>query len=292
MTGPILVLGGRGQLGTAIVRAFGDHAVVAPSRGDVDITSASAVAAAIAGVRPSIVINCAAWNDVDGAEDAPIGALDANAFAVKTLARAAADAGAVLVHYSSDFVFDGTASEPYRETDAPNPRSCYAASKLLGDWFALEAPGSFVLRVESLFGAPAGAPGRRGSLDRIVAGLREGVEVPVFVDRVVSPSHVGDVAAATRALVERGAPPGLYHCVNSGSATWEAVALEAARLLGVEPRLRRMSLDQVTLKASRPRYCALANGKLAAAGIAMPAWQDALARAIGTDESRRAPLRA
>jgi dTDP-4-dehydrorhamnose reductase len=100
----------------------------------------------------------------------------------------------------------------------------------------------------------------------------------VFTDRVVSPSYSEDVAAATRHLVISGAAPGLYHCVNSGAATWHDVAKEAAFLLGVVPRFKTMTMADAALKAARPRYCALDNAKLAAAGFAMPPWQDALRR--------------
>jgi len=287
VTGPVLVTGAGGQLGTAIVRTFADVAVVAPSHEALDITDLEAVARCVRSEHPAVIINCAAWNDVDGAEDAPLDALSANAFALRSLARVAQDTRAVLVHYGSDFVFDGTAVVPYTETDRENPRSVYAASKLLGDWFALECPGAFVLRVESLFGASADAPARRrGTLDKMIDALRRGDEVPVFVDRTVSPSHVDDVARATRALLERRAAPGLYHCVNSGRATWQEVALEAARLLGVEPRLRLLTLEQATLKAQRPRFCALSNAKLASAGIAMPPWYEALAHTIAAPVRR------
>jgi dTDP-4-dehydrorhamnose reductase len=100
----------------------------------------------------------------------------------------------------------------------------------------------------------------------------------VFTDRVVSPAYCADVAAATRHLVEVRATPGLYHCVNDGHATWEAVALEAARVLGVTPRLVPITMDQAHLRAARPRYCALSCAKLAAAGFPMPPWRDALRR--------------
>jgi dTDP-4-dehydrorhamnose reductase len=205
-------------------------------------------------------------------------ALEVNAFAVRELARAADGVGATLIHYSSDFVFDGTTSRPYREEDEPNPQSVYAASKLLGEWFALEARRGFVLRVESLFGSAAGGPARRGSLETIAAGIGRGIEVPVFTDRTVSPAYVIDVAWATQALLRTDAAPGVYHCVNAGAATWFDIALEIGRLLGREPRLRPVTLKDVTLRAPRPVFCALDNGRLRALGISMPTWQDAVAR--------------
>jgi dTDP-4-dehydrorhamnose reductase len=177
-----------------------------------------AVARAVATVRPDVIINCAAFNDVDGAESAPVAALAVNAFAPRNLARAARDADAVLVHYGTDFVFDGRASQPYDEMATPSPQSTYAASKLLGEWFALEAPHSYVLRVESLFGSPLNWTGRRGTFDGILSNLEQGREVRAFTDRIVSPGYVVDIAAATRHLVMSAAAPGLYHCVNSGHA--------------------------------------------------------------------------
>jgi dTDP-4-dehydrorhamnose reductase len=275
----VLVVGAAGRLGAAIVDAFTDREVVAHTRASLDITDHRAVRTAVAQAAPSLVINCAAFNAVDDAEDRPLDAFAVNAFAVRTLARSADEAGATLVHYGSDFVFDGSASEPYAEDAVPSPVSTYGVSKLLGEWFALEAERGFVLRVESLFGG--GLPGRavrRGSLDGIVEGLRAGRPVSVFTDRVVSPSYVDDIARATRHLADSDAPPGMYHCVNSGHATWYEVAEEVARVLGVTATLEPITLDQLRLRARRPRFCALANRKLASAGFAMPTWRDALRR--------------
>jgi dTDP-4-dehydrorhamnose reductase len=278
MTGPVLVVGAAGRLGASIVQAFADRPVLALTHAELDVTDPESVDRAIARAAPAVIINCAAFNDVDGAEGHAADALAVNAFAVRSLARAAEDGGAVLVHFGTDFVFDGTASEPYNESASPSPRSIYGLSKLLGEWFALDAPRGFVLRVESLFGAAAHWTGRRGSFEVIVDGLAQGRDVKVFTDRVISPSYVDDVALATRHLVDSGAAPGLYHCVNSGHATWQEMALEAARILGVAPRLEAVTMEQMALKASRPRFCALANRKLAEAGFTMPAWQDALGR--------------
>ena len=275
----VLVTGARGLLGAAIIREFSSSADVrALDRAALDVSDDAAVAAAVAAHRPDVVINCAAYNDVDGAETDPVTALRVNAFAVLALSRAARAAGATLVHYSSDFVFDGESDRPYTEEDNPNPRGAYAASKLLGDWFALESDGTYGLRVESLFGDAGQAGARRGSLGTIVNRIRAGDEVPVFVDRTVSPSYTADVARATRILVETRAPAGLYHCVNSGAATWAEIAAEAARRLTVPLRMKALTLETAGLRAPRPRYCALSNAKLAAAGVVMPTWQDALRR--------------
>ena len=277
MTSPkkVLVSGARGQLAGAIVEAYKEDAqVLAYSREDLDIADFDAVMARVQADRPDVIINCAAYNNVDLAEDEPGQALTGNAFAVRILARAAQEIGATLVHYSTDFVFDGTASHPYTEEDTPNPLSVYAQSKLLGEWFALEAPRAFVLRVESLFGGKAA----KSSIDRIAHAIAHGEEARVFVDRTVSPSYVVDVAAATKALLERG-EPGVFHCVGTGHATWLEVAEEIARILGKErdARLIPVPVADVLLRASRPQFAALDNDKLNRV-ILMPTWQDGLRR--------------
>jgi dTDP-4-dehydrorhamnose reductase len=277
----ILVTGSNGQLGAAIVSRFSNgHDVIGLTLPDLDIADGRAVVARVGREAPDVVVNCAAYNLVDRAEEEPLTALQVNSFAVRSLARAAGACGSAFVHYSSDFVFDGGATAPYDEQDEPNPRGVYAASKLLGDWFAAVVPRHYVLRVESLFGPPAPVAARKGSVDRIIEAIEQGQEVPAFVDRTVSPAYVVDVASATRALLERDAPSGLYHCVNSGHATWYELAGTAARLMGREAKLRRVTQDEAGLKVPRPRFCALSNRKLAGAGFEMPPWWDALGRHV------------
>ena len=271
----VLVTGARGQLAGAIVDAYKDSArVFAYSREELDIADPDAVLARVTADEPDVIINCAAYNHVDRAEDEPGNALIVNAFGVRVLARAAEAIGATLVHYSTDFVFDGRASRPYVEEDGPNPQSVYAQSKLLGEWFAVEAPRAFVMRVESLFGGA----NAKSSIDRIAQAIAEGREVKVFQDRTVSPSYVVDVADATRALLERG-EPGLYHCVATGHANWHEVGLEIAHVLGKQhdARLTPVSVASVSLPAPRPQFAALANDKLSRVA-ALPTWQDALRR--------------
>ncbi len=281
----VLVTGAGGLLAAAIVREFEavGAALVGLRRVDLDITDREQVQRAIIAARPELVVNCAAFNDVDGAEAQPAAALRVNAFAVRSLARSAHAVGALLVHYSTDFVFDGEQTRPYVEDDPANPRSAYAASKLLGEWFALEHPGAYVLRVEALFGQPGPEGRRRGSLEGIVSRMRAGETVPVFVDRTITLGYTTDIAAATRELVIRRAAPGLYHCVNSSPTTWVEVAAEASRLLQVPLEMTAVTLESLALRASRPKYSALSNQKLTAAGIAMPTWQDALRRHFATE---------
>lgn len=282
----VLITGAAGLLGSAVTevfRAAGD--AVHPAVHDtLDIVDSSAVERMVLETRPDVIVNCAAYNDVDGAETHADAAFQVNALGVLALAAAARRTSAILVHYSTDFVFSGESDRPYIEEDEPNPQSVYASSKLLGEWLAPDTPRHYVLRVESLFGGPGVRGGaRRGSLGTIVDRIRADDVVPVFVDRTVSPSYTPDVARATRALIATGAPWGTYHCVNAGHASWRAIAEEAARRLGADLRIRELTLDSIKAPARRPRFSAMSSGRLASLGIVMPAWQDALQRFLDND---------
>jgi dTDP-4-dehydrorhamnose reductase len=274
-----MVTGAAGQLGSTIVTRMSQRCEVMPfTRAALDIADERAVLDAARSFAPDAIINCAAYNNVDGAEDDPMAAMSGNSLGVRALSHAARTTGAIVVHYSTDFVFDGTADQPYTEENPPKPLSVYGTSKLLGEWFALEGPAAYVLRVESLFG---GQPAK-SSIDKILGAILEGRPVRVFSDRSVTPSFVDDVTTATELLFATRAPYGLYHCVNSGVTTWLGVAEEASRVLQREAEIVPVRSDSVKLRAVRPRYCALSNDKLASAGIAMPTWQDALRRYCGS----------
>jgi dTDP-4-dehydrorhamnose reductase len=272
----VVVIGAAGQLGRVTAERWAAaHEVTPLTRREVDLTDGAALERALDALAPDLILNCAAYNDVDGAEDAPVTAFAVNALAVRSLAAVAARHGAVLVHYSTDFVFDGVdRTAPYTEDDAPRPQSVYGTSKLLGEWLAATAPRAYVLRVESLFGGIY----VRSSVDKLIAGLEKGEPLRVFADRSLTPSYVADVVDATCRLVETGAPPGLYHCVNSGVTNWLELAEELASLTGrtATARLEPVPFASVALKAKRPQYCALSNAKLRAAGVEMPEWREAL----------------
>ncbi len=290
----IVIVGSEGQLGAAVVEECSStHDATALTHRDLDITNDSAVRKTMAALAPDAIVNCAAYNDVDGAEDHPVEALNLNAMAVRALARAAEAHDAVLVHYSTDFVFDGTASTPYSEDSPTNPRSVYATSKLLGEWFALDYPRAFVLRVESLFGRAAGGRPAKGTVASMANAMLAGNEVRAFEDRTVTPTYVIDAARATRQLLEGSAAFGIYHLVSGGVCTWFEFATELARQLTAagslrqDARVRAVKFADAKLRAARPQYCALSNAKLAAAGITMPAWQDAVARYVAASVPSR-----
>jgi dTDP-4-dehydrorhamnose reductase len=276
MTGrsrPVLLFGHRGQLGSEFAAVLGRNAVVGADRDDLDISDTTKLRALALGVRPHLIINCAAWNDVDGAETHALDAVRMNAVVPGALAEIARDLDATLVHFSSDFVFDGTSREPYCETDAPNPVSIYGMSKLLGEVGARSAPKHYILRLSSLFGGAQ----RRSYVDRIVAALQSGEGLPVFVDRIVTPSYAPHVVEATLGLIEAEAPAGLYHCVATGVSNWLGLAQEIGRQMdGDLSLLREVPFANSPSGAQRPRFCALSNDKLASQ-IGRPAhWQDAV----------------
>ena len=280
-----VVLGANGLQGAVTVDEWtqAGHEVIALTRAELDVTIDADVRRVLCSARPDVVINCTAYNRVDDAERDPGTALAVNAWAVRSLARAAGTSGATFVHYSTDFVFDGETDRPYTEDDPPNPRSVYAGSKLLGEWLAAEVPLHYVLRVESLFGGSAS----RSTIDRMCEDFAAGRPVRAFSDRTVSPSHVGDVARATRELVERRSPAGLYHCVNGGYATWLEVAERLRAWCGwPHAEIQPVRVSDVSLKARRPMFAALSNARLAAQGIVMPHWTDALQRHLSRTGGR------
>lgn len=275
----VVVLGAGGQLGAvmATVARSAGHDVIAWTRSEADITNARAITAQLTASRPEVIFNCAAWASVDAAEDAPTEALAANATALRTLAAVANNVNATLVHYSTDFVFDGREAGDNTEERAANPRGVYATSKLIGEWFAAESRSHYVLRVESLFGGRAA----KSSVDKILDNLMAGEAVRAFADRTVTPSYVVDVAHASLAAATRRIPDGVYHCVNSGTTNWLELTKELASIASTPtPDIVPVNMADLNMRVSRPLNAAMSNAKLAAAGINMPNWRDALRRYV------------
>ena len=279
----IAVVGGAGRLGAAVsaeLTAAG-HTVVPLGRADLDVTDGVRTRRRLARLQPDAIVNCSAYNAVDAAEADAETAYAVNAHGPSLLAAAADASGALLVHFSTDFVFDGRAREPYSEDDPTNPLSVYGASKLAGEEEVRRAPRHYILRLESLFGG-RGRHGHTSTIDAIANTLVAGNVARALVDRTVSPSYVPDVARATRRLLDGNAPSGTYHCVNSGSASWYELAHVVAWTLGVPPRIEPVGVADLKTIAERPQFCALSNRKLLSLGIDMPTWQAAIGRHLST----------
>jgi len=279
-----LVTGAGGLLGTDLVAALTSRGepVTGMDRASLDVTDAAAVTDAIAGRRPDVVVNCAAWTAVDDAEASEARALAVNARGAANLAAACAALGSRLVQLSTDYVFAGDASRPYAEDDVPAPRTAYGRTKLAGERAVLDRlPGSaYVVRTAWLYGAHG------PSFVRTMINLQDQrPTVDVVDDQHGQPTWAADVAAQIIALVHSAAVPGIYHATSSGQTTWFGLAREVFGLLGADPaRVRPIPSSALPRPAPRPAYSVL--GHRAWAGIGEPGvppigeWRTALHRAF------------
>jgi dTDP-4-dehydrorhamnose reductase len=260
------------MLGSDVVVAAeaGGHDVIALARADLDITDAAAVAAAVAAARPDAIVNCAAWTDVDGAETHEAAATAINADGAGHVAAAAAAGGAHLVHVSSDYVFDGRASEPYAE-DAPTaPQGAYGRTKLGGERAVQAAGGaSAIVRSSWLFG--------RHGHNFVATMMRLAAEreaVDVVDDQVGSPTWTGHLAPALVEVAERRLT-GALHVAGAGSCSWFELARETFRVAGLACTVRPQSTEALGRPAPRPAFSVL--GSTRPDAPVLPAWPEGLA---------------
>jgi dTDP-4-dehydrorhamnose reductase len=274
----IALIGAAGQLGTALTRTLtGDELIPLPHDA-VEITNVASVRAALETHRPELVINTAAYNLVDKAEDEPERACAVNGLGARNVATACAAENVTLVHISSDYVFGlaGARTTPYLESDAPGPQSAYAVSKLAGEYFVRAiCPRHFVVRTCGLYGR-ATSPGKGNFIETMLRLGRERGAVSVVDDQCCTPTSALDLARAIDRLI-RTDRYGLYHATNGGSTTWCGLAAEAFRQAGLTVNVLPITTAQFNAKAQRPPYSVLDCGKLERAiGWALPRWQDAL----------------
>jgi dTDP-4-dehydrorhamnose reductase len=267
----LLITGAAGMLGTDVRLAARDHDVVAFSRAALDITDRHAVAAAVADARPDAIINCAAYTNVDGAEADPDAAGAVNATGPGLLAEAAAAAGAWLVHVSTDYVFDGTKTTPYVESDPTGPRSVYGSTKLLGERaVAIAAPGHHtVVRSSWLFGV-AGSCFPATMLK--LAAERD--TLTVVDDQHGCPTFTGHLATALVDLATTRRVPGVVHVAASGECSWYEFAVEIMRATNTDVEVQPCTTDQFPRPARRPAYSVM-RSELPDAPI-LPHWGEGL----------------
>ena len=281
----VVLLGPNGQLGHDVRRAHcaaGEPFEVLPlSREQLDLTSQETIRSVLDRLSFDVLLNCTGYHRTDEAEDNAALAFTVNAHAVQTMARICALKKARFMHVSTDYVFGGdrTRSRPIGEDDAPSPVNVYGASKAVGETLAQHAADDVViLRVASLFGT-AGSRAKGGNfVETITRIAREKRTLRVVGDQMMSPTFTADVVQVLMRMLTESCEPGVYHLVNSGSASWFEFAEEIVRQAGLIARVSSCTSEEYPTRASRPRYSVLDNSKVSSSIAPMPTWQDALCR--------------
>jgi dTDP-4-dehydrorhamnose reductase len=275
----VVIVGSGGQLGVELCREFEKHDwhVVRFDRQSLDITDSARVEESIAATDPQVVINAAAYNQVDVAEREPLAAYSANALAVRNLAMVCRQLDAQLVHFSTDYVFDGTKGAPYTEEDQPHPLGAYAVSKLGGELYAqayLDNP--LIIRVSGVFG-PGGLFTPRGNFVELMLRMaHSGSPIRVVEDHVASPTYAPALASRTVEFIEKGCK-GIFHAGGGEPISWYNYAKLIFELANVSPELKPTNEREYRTAARRPKFSALSNDKMGKAGITpMPPLREAI----------------
>jgi dTDP-4-dehydrorhamnose reductase len=289
------VFGCSGQLGVELVRELRDRGydVTGWERTAVDITDREKVESVLANLDPQVVFNAAAYNQVDVAEKEPQAAYIANALGVRNLALACRQTDAQLVHFSTDYVFDGRAKNPYREDDATHPLGAYAVSKLAGELYAqayLEHP--LIVRTCGVFGLAGLTTNRGNFVEFMLRRVAGGQPIRVVEDHVASPTFAPLLAARTIELFEKG-QRGLFHVGGGTPISWFHFAALIFETAGLQPSLQPTNEREYRTAARRPKYSALSNEKMERAGLApMPPLAECLRTYLAGREKLASPAKA
>ena len=279
MSQKAVVFGRRGQLGTELVRVFTarGYSVLQYDRSNIDVTDAARVEQTIAGEMPAVVVNATAYNMVDVAEREPEAAYAGNALAVRNIALACRQADARLVHFSTDYVFDGLAGRPYTEEDRPHPLGAYGVSKLAGEMYALaylERP--LIIRTCGVYGPGGLATARGNFVETMLRLAQRGEPIRVVEDYVASPTYAPELAERSADMLEKGLS-GIFHVGGGTPISWFDFAKIIFEEANIAPELRPTTEREHRSPARRPRYSALSNSKVESHGIrSMPPVRDAV----------------
>jgi len=261
------------MLGQQLATVFANHDLTLYDKEQLDITNADQVEQKISSVRPDLVINSAAYNDVDACETNFNLAKSINADGPVNLAKTCQKINATFIHYSTDYVFDGTKKEGYLESDTPNPISKYGESKLLGERALNFCDKCYIIRTSRLFGKPAISDGAKKSFVDVMVALSESRDTLDVVDEELSnPTLVNDLATQTRLILDGNYDYGIYHGVNEGACTWFTFAQEIFEILAKNVTINPVTSSKFPRPASRPAFSSLLNTK----SPKLRPWQDAL----------------
>jgi len=268
----ILILGANGMLGHALAEIFADQNPILWDSADLDITKADQVKTKLAELKPTLILNAAAYTDVDCAERNKELANSVNGYGVGYLAKAAKELGAILVHYSTDYIFDGKNKNGYKENDPTNPISAYGFSKQLGEQqLQQNCEMYYLIRSSWLFGEYGG----KNFVKRILTKAQNQRKLKVVNDHFGKPTYAKDLAAKTREIINQQKPCGIYHVTNETmpeGISWYDLAKKAVELVGLKTEVVPCSSAEFPQPAKRPKYAMLVNTKLKP----MRSWEEAL----------------
>jgi len=273
----IAVIGANGQVGSNLVQVLSTkNNVVALTHEDMDITDLATTREALLKLRPDIVINTAAYHKTDECEDNPEKSFLVNSIAVRNLALICKEIDSILVHYSTDYVFDGTKNQPYTEDDEPNPLNVYGVSKLAGEIFVRNILDKhFIIRTSGVFGK-AKKEGKENFVSRMIKLARERGSLKIVNDQVFSPTYARDLAEKTAELIQTG-KYGTYHITNSGQCSWYELAKTEFELVKLKVEVKPVKSNEFPAKARRPMFSVLENRKLKEIGLKdLRHWKEAL----------------
>ncbi len=271
----------RGQLGTELatrIRTRFEAEVIGPPHQELDLAQEDQISAFMAGNQFDLLVNCTAYNQVEAAQNDPGPAFALNASAVANLAALCKKRGVYLVHFSTDYVFDGTKGSPYDEDDTPNPLNIYGLSKYAGEAsLRILHSRHCIIRTSGLYGKHRSPSAKMNFVETILSRVREDQPLSVRNDLICTPTSASELADAACELMDQEAV-GTFHASNSGSCSWFDFASEILRLEKISAPIRSTIGDTPTTAASRPAYSVLNTQKLERLGIRLSSWQEALAR--------------
>jgi dTDP-4-dehydrorhamnose reductase len=285
----VAIIGANGQLGTDLCRILtGQKISVLPlTRREIDVSDSTQVDRVLGSIQADVVISTAAFHKVEECEKQAAQSFAVNAVGPRNLALACRQNNAVLVHFSTDYVFDGSERRPYAEADLPRPLNVYGVSKLAGEHMArLTWERHFVIRTCGLYGVE-GSAGKGGNfVETMLKRASEGLPIRVVDDQVLTPTFTGDLAEAVSKLIRTEAY-GLYHVSAEGECSWYEFAREIFELAKLKVDLKPVSSTEFLSPVQRPAYSVLSKQKLAQLGIAMTAWQEGLASYLAARSNAR-----
>ena len=286
----ICIIGSKGQLGTDLTKEFeGTHEIIGLAHQEIEVADFNSCLTLKKHQPLDVVINTAAFHKTDQCEDEPLKTFSINSVGARNVATVSQEIGAITIFVSTDYVFDGTKTEPYTEYDVPTPINTYGISKLAGEFFTKQNPKHYIVRVASLFGS-AGASGKGGNfIETMIAKAKKNEPISVVDDIKMSPTYTRDAASIIKKMLDLELPFATYHLTNSGYCTWFQFAEEIFHQLGMTPALTPIKTNQLAMKARRPMFSALKSARLPDHGIQTRDWKEALRTYLAEKEYLKLP---